>query len=118
MFNRWGSGLISRNGFGAAIAHTERPEVNRRSETSGSKAARDLRKHPRPTSKAEAKVYWSKRGQPCGEGHSLSCGTVPLRRRARKRALSKAVIVAAVVRKRAWKGRVNNAGHAVRRIAG
>jgi len=37
MFNRWGSGLISRNGFGAAIAHTERPEVNRRSETSGSK---------------------------------------------------------------------------------
>src|SRR6516162_7381991 len=30
--------------FGAAIAHTERPEVNRRSETSGSKAARDLRR--------------------------------------------------------------------------
>ena len=48
MFNRWGSGLISRNGFGAAIAHTERPEVNRRSETSGSKAARDLRRKPKP----------------------------------------------------------------------
>ena len=44
-------------------------------------------KTPRPTSKAEANVYWSKRGQPCGEGHSLSCGTVPLRRRARKRAV-------------------------------
>ena len=72
----------------------------------------------RSATKAEAKVYWSKRGQPCGEGHSLSCGTVPLRRRARKRALSKAVIVAAVVRKRAWKEGVNDAGHAVRRIAG
>ena len=56
MFNSWERGLISRS-FGAAIAHTERPEVTRRSETCVSKAAGDLQKHPRPTSKAEANVF-------------------------------------------------------------